>query len=150
MRKSEVIDRRGRPIEAGQTILAIRSNEVLVGVVIEAFADRPTHLFPGHWVDVSLEGRGAEGIPSYVLEVQPAHQRYTSYIPRIAGALVACLFGFLGLWMLRVFMAEPYLSETLWSLRGQLLTVTVADILGGSSACIALSVRLWVYVALGR
>lgn len=64
-----VVDRHGVELRAGQRVLVIQDEETRSAVVVQPFPDQPTVNKPGHWVDVNIENRGPEGMPSYILEV---------------------------------------------------------------------------------
>lgn len=61
------VDRKGRPIAAGDVVIVIRDQESSLAKVVRP-TGVPTVSRPGEWVDVDLGG-GAEGMPSYMLEV---------------------------------------------------------------------------------
>jgi hypothetical protein len=64
-----VVDKNGVEIKPGQTVLVHQDEGVRKAVVHKPFPDSPTVNTKGHWVDVSIEGLGLEGMMSYVLEV---------------------------------------------------------------------------------
>lgn len=66
---SQVLDKNGVQIIAGQTVLVHQDEGIRQAVVIEPFPNNPTTLESGHWVDISIEGQGTEGMMSYILEV---------------------------------------------------------------------------------
>lgn len=66
---SRVVDKNGTEIQAGQIALVHQDEGTRAAVILEVYEDWPTVNAPGHWVDVSINNEGAEGIPSYILEV---------------------------------------------------------------------------------
>lgn len=64
-----VVDRNGIEVKVGQRVLVHQDEGTREAVVVEPFLDSPTVNQPGHWVDVNIDNQGAEGIPSYILEV---------------------------------------------------------------------------------
>jgi len=64
-----VVDKNGIGIISGQKVLAHYDDGTRHGIVVKPFPDNPTINSPGHWVDISIENAGPEGVPSYILEV---------------------------------------------------------------------------------
>ncbi|MBK9497309.1 MAG: hypothetical protein IPO08_22875 [Xanthomonadales bacterium] len=58
----------GFELVKGQTVRVHQEEGTRVAQVVDVFPDRPTVNEPGHWVDID-SGDGAEGMPSYILEV---------------------------------------------------------------------------------
>ncbi len=64
-----VIDKNGVEIKPGQFVMVHQDEGIRGAVVVKPLPDNPTVNAPGHWVDVNIDNAGAEGIPSYILEV---------------------------------------------------------------------------------
>jgi len=65
-----VVDMNGTEIKPGDVVLIHHEDLDRIGTVVKVFPELSTVNQPGHWVDVDA-GLGHEGIPSYILEVQP-------------------------------------------------------------------------------
>ena len=63
-----VVDKSGVEIIVGCSVLVHQIEEIRTAIVV-SISDNPTTCAPGFWVDVNIGGRGAEGMPSYILEV---------------------------------------------------------------------------------
>lgn len=70
-----VVDRNGVELRVNQRVLVHQEEGTRTAVVVELFPNNPTVMQPGHWVDVNIDHQGAEGIPSYILEVVPHWRR---------------------------------------------------------------------------
>lgn len=68
-KKTMVVDKNGVEIVAGQRVLVHQEEETREAVVLKPFPDAPTKNQEGHWVDINIDNQGAEGMPSYILEV---------------------------------------------------------------------------------
>ena len=64
-----VVDKNGVEIKSGQTVVVYSDKGTREAVVIKPYPGAPTVNAPGHWVDVTINNEGAEGMPSYLLEV---------------------------------------------------------------------------------
>lgn len=64
-----VKDKSSNPLVAGQRVRVHQDECVREAIVVEVFPDSPTVNCDGHWVDINIGGSGAEGMPSYILEV---------------------------------------------------------------------------------
>lgn len=64
-----VVDKNGVEIKIGQNVLVHNDDRIRNAVVVQPFQDWPTINAVGHWVDVNIDNRGPEGMPSYILEV---------------------------------------------------------------------------------
>jgi hypothetical protein len=63
-----VVDMEGIEIHPGDEVCVHQEEGDRYARVIEPFPDNPTVNEPGFWVDID-DGRGAEGMMSYILEV---------------------------------------------------------------------------------
>lgn len=63
-----VVDKNGVDLVAGQNVLVHQEDGIRKAVVVQPFDDAPTVNEQGHWVDIN-DGKGPEGMPSYLLEV---------------------------------------------------------------------------------
>jgi len=63
------VDRNGVALKAGQIVKVHQEEGTRTGIVVDTFPLNKTCTATGCWVDVNIEGRGPEGIPSYILEV---------------------------------------------------------------------------------